>query len=215
MSAAQHAQAGKLWMNPQCGKLELAVCEFDQALDQWTADDGDALRFACLQNRGLCYEKMEALEDAERDLSAALEIESNSPAVYASRGGVLHSLGRKKAALTDFRRYLELDPEDSLGLHRFARSHIELCGLDVPLGVAEASPLLDSEASEPTLQPPRPRRGRSERSRADGPRVALMQGGSELIRVSSEVSTRWYKQAALCGMVAVATIAALVTFALV
>ena len=44
MSAA-HALAGKLWMNPQCGKLELAVHEFDEALEKWTAEDGDALRF--------------------------------------------------------------------------------------------------------------------------------------------------------------------------
>ena len=153
MSAAKHAQAGKLWMNPQCGKLELAVREFDQALEQWTRDDGDSLRFACLQNRGLCYEKMEELEDAERDFSAALEIDPNNPATYASRGGVLHLMGQKKAALVDFRRYLDLDPEDSLGKHRYARSHIELCGLGVPLpGVAEQSPLLYSEASAPTGQ---------------------------------------------------------------
>ena len=213
MSAAQHVQAGKLWMNPHCGKLELAVSEFDQALEQWTADDGDALRFECLQNRGLCYEKMEALEDAERDFSAALQIDSVSPAMYARRGGVLHQLGQKQAALTDFKRYLELDPEDSLELHRYARSHMELCGLDVPLG-AEESPLLDTEV-EPTLDPPALRKGRSERSQADGPRLALLHGGSELVRVSSEVSTRWYKQAALCGVLAVASIVGLVTFAIV
>ncbi len=212
MSAAQRAQSGKLWMNPHCAKLELAIVEFDQALEQWTVDDGDDLRFDCLQNRGLCYEKLGELEDAERDFSAALEIDPTNPATYVNRGGLMRLLGQRKAALADLRRYLELDPEDSLGMHRYARSNMELCTCKLgPLGAAEESPLLDSEVSEP----PPLREGRSDRSWADGPRVALMQGSSDLVRVSSEVSTLWYKQAAVCGVLAVATIMALVIFALV
>lgn len=208
MSAA-HALAGKLWMNPQCGKLELAVHEFGEALEKWTADDGDAVRFACLQNRGLCYQKLGQMDEAARDFSAAVEIEAANPMPYVNRGGALYSLGQTNAALADFQRYLDLDPENTLGLHRTARSHILLCRAS-PNG-GEETPLLGNNPLEPTLEPPPLRTGRSQ---TEGPRVALV-AGSELVRVSSEVSERWYKQAAMCGVLAVTTIAALVTFAVV
>lgn len=209
MSAA-HALAGKLWMNPQCGKLELAVHEFDQALEKWTAEDGGALRFACLQNRGLCCQNLGQVEDAARDFSAAVEIEPANPTAYVNRGGALYLLRQTNAALADFQRYLDLDPKNTLGMHRTARSHILLCRASPNSG--EETPLLGSNPLEPALEPPPQRRGRSRQT--EGPRVALV-GSSELVRVSSEVSERWYKQAALCGVLAVTTIAALVTFAVV
>ena len=226
----------------RAGKLQLAVREFGEALEQWTADDGDALRSVCLQNRGLCYQQMEQLESAERDFSAAMEIDPTSPAPYVNRGGVLYLLGRTTAALADFQRYLDLDPEDSLGMHHAVRTHVTLCAPPDDIAGGEETPLLRGEPEPNPASTPPLRRGRSipqsstgpteewlnstniprpqrwERRRApEGPRAQLVPpaGTSDLVRVSSKVSQRWYKQALLCGVLAVAAIVALLLYAIV
>lgn len=114
-------------VNARAGHLQQAVREFGEALNQWTVDDGNDVRSACLQNRGLCYQKMEQLEDAKADFSAAVEIDPSSPAPYVNRGGVLFLLGQSSAALADYQRYLDLDPEDELGMHEAVLAHITLC----------------------------------------------------------------------------------------
>ena len=241
MSGVTHLKE-RATAHARAGKLQLAVREFGEALEQWTADDGDALRSACLQNRGLCYQQMEQLESAERDFSAAVEIDPTSPAPYVNRGGVLYLLGRTSTALADFQRYLDLDPEDSLGMHQAVRAHITLCAPPDDIAGGEETPLLVDEP-EPNPAPTAPlRRGRSipqrstgpteewlngtniprpqrwERRRtSEGPRAALVQpaGTSDLVRVSSAVSQQWYKQAAVCGVLAVAAIVALLLYAFV
>jgi tetratricopeptide (TPR) repeat protein len=233
------------------------VREFGEALEQWTAEDGDELRSTCLQNRGLCYQKMERLEEAERDFSAAVEIDPTSPSPHVNRGGVLYLLGQTSAALADFQRYLDLDPEDNLGMHDAVRTHITQCAPPDDLAGGGAEKVLedevsadgessssldsDTEGDEESPLSPSLRRGRSipqrstgptdewlnstniprpqrwERHRAQGPQPP--RGSSDLetslLRVSSDLSQRWYKQAAVCGALAVLVIALLLIFALV
>jgi tetratricopeptide (TPR) repeat protein len=199
---------------------------------------------------------MEQLEDAERDFSAAVEIDSNNPAPYVNRGGVLYLLGQTNAALADFQRYLDQDPEDNLGMHDAVRSHITLCAppddLAGDMESAQDEAVSDGESNSDTSSdtegdeespltrqslrggrsiPQRstgptdewlnstniPRPQRWERRRVEGPQPP--RGGSNmevsLLRVSSEVSKRWYKQAGVCGGLAVVVIVALLIFAFV
>ena len=224
--------------------------EFTDALERWSTEDGDDLRSACLQNRGLCYQRMEQLEAAARDFSAAVEIAPTSAAPYVNRGGVLYLLGQTSGALADFKRYLALDPDDRLGMHETVRAHITLCAPpdDIPGGgetsedetgaAPEQASLLQS-ASDNDTDSPSLRRGRHipqytagpiddwlnganipkpkrwERRRTHGPQAPSAGTSSDLARVSSEVSDRWYKQAAACGALAVAAIVAILAFSLV
>lgn len=234
----------------RAGKLQLAVREFTDALERWSAEDGDDLRSVCLQNRGLCYQQMEQLEAAARDFSAAVEIAPTSAAPYVNRGGVLYLLGQTSGALADFKRYLELDPDDRLGMHETVRAHITMgcappddiagggeTSEDETLATAEQASLLhspDHDTDSPSLRRGRhipqyttgpiddwlnganiPKPQRWEWRRTHGPQAPSAGTSSDLARVSSEVSDRWYKQAAACGALAMTVIVAILTFSLV
>lgn len=116
--ATDHARAGR---------LDQAVDEFAEALQLWDASDGDALRSACLQNRGICCQKLERLDEAEKDFSEAAALQLDEPAPYVNRGGVLFTKGAYRRALADFQKYLELDPDNALQMEETVRQHIKLC----------------------------------------------------------------------------------------
>jgi tetratricopeptide (TPR) repeat protein len=222
--------------NARAGHLDTAVREFGEALEAWDERDGTELRSACLQNRGVCHQKLERLDAAERDFSAAVEIDPGSAAPYVNRGGVLYLLGQTAAALADFQRYLELDPEDLLGMHDAVRTHIALCAgapaaaddSDLAGGGAASADDTDEEAS--LLEggaaagprggqrlPPQRRTAPPRRQETGPPRPPGLNrsASSELVRVSSEVSTRVYKPVAVCGVLAVAFIVTLLLYSIV
>lgn len=94
-------------------------------------------RAITLYNLGLSLAAAKRFEEAETELSRALERKPSSPRVLAARGGVYRDQQRLGPAIEDFERALDLDPGQveahrglgrvlvDLGLPRLAASHFE------------------------------------------------------------------------------------------
>jgi tetratricopeptide (TPR) repeat protein len=119
-------------VHARAGRLDAAVTDFSEALRLWVTSDGTALRSACLQNRGICCQKLQRLDDADRDFTEAVALQPDEPAPYVNRGGVRYLQKRYVQALVDFERYLQLDPDNALQMRDTVGQHIQLCSQPGP-----------------------------------------------------------------------------------
>jgi tetratricopeptide (TPR) repeat protein len=92
------------------GKLDEAVAEYDRAV---------LLYPRCPEvhyNRGLAYRRKGGkidLEKAAVDFSQAIDLAPKFTVAYSNRGFVSFKLGEYDGALADFRKVLELDPQNA------------------------------------------------------------------------------------------------------
>jgi tetratricopeptide (TPR) repeat protein len=95
------------------GDYEKAVEGFSEVIEVILSGGADkGINIATVYyNRGLCYKKMLAWEDAADDFSMVIGLYPNDAEAYYHRGGCFKILGLEEEAMQDIYRACELDDE--------------------------------------------------------------------------------------------------------
>ncbi len=123
------------------GQYDQAIAEFELALGQSPRHREAHFGLA------VTYLRMDRLEDAVAKLDEVVAIDPAFGPAYANRGIVQDRLGRHQAAITDYRRAVELDPELAEGpswIWRFLRNVS-----DQPPTIADRADYLEAELAKP------------------------------------------------------------------
>lgn len=86
-----------------------AIGAYTSSLLLWKKSDGKKAKVKVLSGRAELYAKSGEARKALRDLSAALELDFKSPALYHSRGKIHLALSNPSSAISDFYKAVALD----------------------------------------------------------------------------------------------------------
>lgn len=95
----------------QSGEWAPALTAFDALLENGTRD-GDLLH-----DRAVCIFQLGRKKEALEQLDAAVELEPDNPYRYASRAWIRAALKDVDGAIADYRKALEIDPDDAITLN--------------------------------------------------------------------------------------------------
>jgi len=139
------------------GQWAQALIGFDQLLENGVSDGN------LLHDRAVCIFQLGRQKEALRELDKAVDKEPNNPYRYASRAWMRSALKDVDGAISDYKKAIELDPEDAISLnnlglleeqygHRKAAQE-RFKKADTLLGILKDAGVDPSEA-EPAPSPP-------------------------------------------------------------
>lgn len=102
-----HYNRGSMYSD--MGMYDKAIKDFDRTIELMP---GYASAY---NNRGLVYEKLQQYDRAIEDYNKAIELE-DSPISHFNRANTYLTMGYKDKALEDYNYYLQLDPDNNIGL---------------------------------------------------------------------------------------------------
>ena len=148
----------------QAGEWAPALSEFDTLLSKGVRD-GDLLH-----DRAVCIFQLGRKKEALQQLDEAVALEPDNPYRYSSRAWIRAALKDVDGAIEDYRKALELDPDDAITLNnlglleeqygmrksaqeRFRRADtlmgiLKDAGVDPPEPQGSPSPSLDAKRKE-------------------------------------------------------------------
>jgi Flp pilus assembly protein TadD len=93
------------------GQWAQALIGFDQLLENGVSDGN------LLHDRAVCIFQLGRQKEALQELDKAVDKEPNNPYRYASRAWMRSALKDVDGAISDYKKALELDPEDAISLN--------------------------------------------------------------------------------------------------
>ena len=93
------------------GQWAQALIGFDQLLENGVSDGN------LLHDRAVCIFQLGRQKEALRELDKAVDKEPNNPYRYASRAWMRSALKDVDGAISDYKKAIELDPEDAISLN--------------------------------------------------------------------------------------------------
>ena len=123
------------------GRISEALALYDQAS---SVREDPALR----NNRGNALRLLGRLEEAEREILRAIEIEPDYADAHSNLGAVLIDMGRPRQAIPSFQTALDLDPELAAAASNLGNAYFALGDLDSALVAYERALELDPDFAE-------------------------------------------------------------------
>jgi tetratricopeptide (TPR) repeat protein len=116
---------------------------FDRAIKAWQPEDGQELLAHCHLRRGEARYELFAFQEAEPDLSKAVELDPGSARAYYLRGRIRARDGRLDAALADLKEYALIKDEDVEGWLAVGDAQAKLSRWDAALEAYKRAEQLD------------------------------------------------------------------------
>ena len=111
MTPDQHDTRRRAEAHYQAGEWASALSEFDTLLAEGVRDGN------LLHDRAVCIFQLGRQKEALQQLDEAVALEPDNPYRYSSRAWIRAALKDVDGAIEDYRKALELDPDDAIALN--------------------------------------------------------------------------------------------------